>query len=196
MSSCGWRGTASSCGRKAEKMEIVASQTIYPSFAWYWVVAVVVLIFVGIMLMCFEIFVFPGFGAPGVIGIVFLLGGVVLSWITLGPAWGALVSVSSIAFSTGMFIVATRSKFVRKRMVLDEKPGPGGGTEAEDLRELIGKTGETRSDLRPAGIAIIENERIDVVSDGGFIDRGQKIKVIAIDGPRVVVEMAKEEGSE
>ena len=51
----------------------------------------------------------------------------------------------------------------------------------------IGKSGTTRSDLRPAGIAIIDNKRIDVVSEGGFIEKDCSIKVLAVDGPRVIV---------
>lgn len=177
-------------------MEMVASQTIYPSFEWYWALIVFMSIFVAIMLLGFEVFVFPGFGVPGVAGLILLLGGVVFSWVMLGPAWGALVSVSSIAFSTAMFILMLKTKYVKNRMILEEKPDPGGGTEAEDLEGLMGVVGEARSDLRPAGIAVFGDERIDVVSDGGFVEKNSKVKVIAIDGPRVVVELAEEEGSQ
>ena len=41
--------------------------------------------------------------------------------------------------------------------------------------------------LRPAGLAEFDGERIDVVSEGSFIDRGVKIKVAKVEGTRVVV---------
>ena len=76
-------------------METVLSQTIYPEFSWYWAAMVGAIIFVGIIMLGFEIFVFPGFGAAGIVGLIFLLGGTVTSWILLGPTWGALISVST-----------------------------------------------------------------------------------------------------
>jgi membrane-bound serine protease (ClpP class) len=41
--------------------------------------------------------------------------------------------------------------------------------------------------LRPAGIAVIEDKRVDVVSEGGYIEKGTWVKVLAIDGPRIMV---------
>lgn len=171
-------------------METVMSQTIYPEFSWYWATVVGAVIFVGIIMLGFEIFVFPGFGAAGVVGLIFLLGGTIASWILLGPTWGALISVSTCVLATATFILGMKSKFVRNRLVLGTQQPSGKGVESEDLIPLIGKTGRTESDLRPAGIAVVDDQRIDVVSDGGFIENGEAIKVIAVDGPRVVVERA------
>ena len=169
-------------------MEPVLSQTIYPEFNWYWAAIVGAIIFVGIIMLGLEIFVFPGFGAAGIVGLVFLLGGTITSWIVLGPTWGALISVSTCVLATATFILGMKSKFVKKRLVLKVQQPSGKGVEAEDLAPLIGRAGKTQSDLRPAGIAMVDDQRIDVVSDGGFIEKGEAIKVIAVDGPRVVVE--------
>ncbi|MCA9420604.1 MAG: NfeD family protein, partial [Nitrospira sp.] len=46
------------------------------------------------------------------------------------------------------------------------------------------------SDLHPSGIARFDGQRVDVVSDGGFIDAGQPLKVVRIDGNRIVVQLA------
>jgi membrane-bound serine protease (ClpP class) len=51
----------------------------------------------------------------------------------------------------------------------------------------LGKSGTALSPLRPAGIAEIEGERVDVVSDGGFVDSGASIIVSRVDGNRIVV---------
>ena len=95
------------------------------------------------------------------------------------------------------FILGLKSKFVQKRLVLKTQQPSGKGVESKDLVSLIGRSGETESDLRPAGIAMVDDRRIDVVSDGGFIEKGEVITVIAVDGPRVVVErtnLQKENG--
>jgi membrane-bound serine protease (ClpP class) len=57
-------------------------------------------------------------------------------------------------------------------------------------RQWLGRTGTALSPLRPAGIAEIDGARVDVVSDGGFIDAGTSIEVTRVDGNRVVVQRA------
>jgi membrane-bound serine protease (ClpP class) len=52
---------------------------------------------------------------------------------------------------------------------------------------LVNQTGQALTKLRPSGTAIINGKRVDVVSEGGFIDAGQSIKVVAVEGLRVVV---------
>jgi membrane-bound serine protease (ClpP class) len=57
-----------------------------------------------------------------------------------------------------------------------------------NLRELIGKTGTVINDLRPAGKALIDDKRFDVVSKGDYIDKDAAIIVTSVDGNRIVVE--------
>jgi membrane-bound serine protease (ClpP class) len=53
--------------------------------------------------------------------------------------------------------------------------------------ELVGRTGTALTTLRPSGAALIEGQRVDVVSEGQMIQKGSQIKVIATEGLRVVV---------
>lgn len=64
---------------------------------------------------------------------------------------------------------------------------PKGGTVEDNLRELVGKTGVAQSYLRPAGVALVEGKRVDVVAEGAMIDAGARIRIIAIEGNRVIV---------
>ncbi len=80
-----------------------------------------------------------------------------------------------------------RSKAAKKRLILSTEQPHGGGVETSDLAYLIGSEGTAKTDLRPAGIATIGDERIDVVSEGGFVNKQTLIKVVAVDGPRVIV---------
>jgi membrane-bound serine protease (ClpP class) len=57
----------------------------------------------------------------------------------------------------------------------------------ESGRCWLGKRGTAASPLRPAGIAHIEGERVDVVSDGELIEAGEPVEVIRVDGNRIVV---------
>lgn len=60
-----------------------------------------------------------------------------------------------------------------------------------DLQNLVGKTGTVINDLRPAGRALIENKRFDVVSEGDYIDKDCSIIVSSVDGNRIVVKKAE-----
>jgi membrane-bound serine protease (ClpP class) len=76
-----------------------------------------------------------------------------------------------------------------RRLILDtELPTDKGYVSApESDLSWQGKTGRAVSTLRPAGIADIESHRVDVVSDGEFIEAGAPIIVSRVDGNRIVV---------
>jgi len=163
------------------------SQTVYPAFDWQALIAVVAVLVVGVVLLGIEVFVTPGFGVGGIMGLVMLLGGSVGAWLALGPTWGSLIVVATVAVATVLVILGLRSKAAKKRLVLSTEQPKGGGVETSDLDYLIDSEGVAKTDLRPAGIATIGDERIDVVSEGGFVDKETPIKVVAVDGPRVIV---------
>ena len=64
----------------------------------------------------------------------------------------------------------------------------GFSSQSEELLAYNGKTGMAVTDLRPAGMAMIENKRVDVVSRGEYIEKGSAIVVLAIEGNRVMVK--------
>lgn len=151
----------------------------------------------GIVLLLVEAFVLPGFGIAGILGLMALLGGLMMS--TLGEGFtmdslylaaaqvGASLAVA-IVISLLMLRFLPKTKFGRQ-LVLDTGLTAKQGFTSEPLsdHELVGQTGVTQSVLRPAGIAEIGGKRIDVVSDGGYIEAGQSIKVDHVDGNRIVV---------
>lgn len=64
---------------------------------------------------------------------------------------------------------------------------PEGGTIEEQARPLVGKTGIAQSDLRPAGVALIDQQRVDVVTEGPMLDAGTRVRVVTVEGNRIVV---------
>jgi len=73
--------------------------------------------------------------------------------------------------------------------MLETELSAGGGYASAPQRERnwLGRVGQTTSALRPAGIAEIDGERVDVVSDGEMIEAGTTIVVSRVDGNRIVV---------
>jgi membrane-bound serine protease (ClpP class) len=158
------------------------------------------LVGLGLILVGLEIFFIPGFGIAGILGIIALMGGLGLSLIGSGATWESMLSaLGQVAFSILIAIIATLillRYFPRlpfgKRLILETNLQAQEGYESsppEDHRWL-GKQGMALSDLRPSGIARFDGERVDVVSDGTFIQAGQPLEVVRIDGNRVVVRLA------
>lgn len=81
----------------------------------------------------------------------------------------------------------------RRRLVLDTEltAREGFASPPEMDRTWLGKRGTAASALRPAGIADLEGERVDVVSDGEFIEAGEPITVVRVDGNRIVVRQLR-----
>jgi membrane-bound serine protease (ClpP class) len=151
----------------------------------------------GLVLLAVEVFVVPGFGITGVLGIGALLAGLSLSLVGGGATWEFILkAVSRVIFS--LLLAAAASLVLLRylprlpwgrRLILETGLGAGQGyaSAPETDKNWLGKSGTTLSPLRPAGIAEIEGERVDVVSDGEFIESGVPIIVSRVDGNRIVV---------
>jgi len=145
-----------------------------------------ILLLSGLVLMGVEIFV-PG-GVLGALAGLALVGAIVTGFIAF-PAAGPFIAVGIIVL-TGVAVAAwirifPRTQFGRRMTVstdLSTSKAP-----AADLEGLVGKQGEALSDLRPAGFARVAGRRIDVVTQGELIARGERVQVLRVEGARVVV---------
>lgn len=172
-------------------------------FLWgHWIVNLVgweelLLAAAGIGLLLVEAFVLPGFGIAGILGILAILAALVMSTVGEGVSTqGIIAAASRTALSLLVALIASavmlrflpKTKFGRQ-LVLDTDLSAETGFTSEPLveHELVGKVGIAMSTLRPAGVADIDGKRIDVVSDGAFIDPGEPVRVDRVDGNRVVV---------
>ncbi|HEX8390936.1 MAG TPA: NfeD family protein [Longimicrobium sp.] len=155
--------------------------------------APVLVLIAGLVLLCVELFVLPGFGVAGILGVLALMAGVFLT--VTGPVPG-VAEVSIAAFSV---ISALTLLGVGTWAVLATRQGRyhalfGGSLDRErgyvsapPRPELEGVEGVALTDLRPAGAARIGGERLDVVSETGWIGAGTPVRVIRSDGYRTVV---------
>lgn len=151
----------------------------------------------GFALLVLEIFVIPGFGLAGVLGIGALLAGLSLSLIGGGATWEFVaIAIGRVLISVFLALAASllllrflpRLPFGRQ-LILETGLAAGEGYASAPASDTtwLRKSGSTFSPLRPAGIAVIDGERVDVVSDGEFIDAGMPIVVTRVDGNRIVV---------
>ena len=134
-----------------------------------------------------EIFV-PG-GILGIIGALALILAVVTAFPAFG-AFGGIISAVAIIVLTGVAMVLWAKIFPKtalgKKMTVSTDLRDSKATE-DGLSALLDGTGEALSDLRPSGFALINGRRTDVVTEGEMISKGESLKVIEIEGNRVVV---------
>jgi membrane-bound ClpP family serine protease len=151
---------------------------------------VILLLVVGLILIAIEVLVIPGFGVIGVLGILATVGGVVMAWMRLGSAYGMLAITAGVVVTAAMLYLLPKTRAGRA-LVLDagEKDMRAGDPR---LRELAGMSGHALTALHPAGTADVGGRTVDVVTDGVYVDAGRALRVVRVEGSRVVVEVLEE----
>jgi membrane-bound serine protease (ClpP class) len=148
------------------------------------------LFILGIILLLIEIFLIPGFGLTGVAGIILIF---VSIFFTLGGGTRALYSIGIVAAILLIFFIILLFLFPKlpiwSKLGLKEKlETEKGYTTYSNLEDLIGKEGVVITTLRPSGTIEIDGKRYDAISLGEFIEKNSKIKVIKIEGGKIIVE--------
>jgi membrane-bound serine protease (ClpP class) len=172
-------------------------------FFWgHWLVQLagweeLMLVAAGVILLALELLVVPGFGIVGILGIIAIVASLVLS--STGPGATTAFIVQAATRVVMSVLVAMLASFVLlrllprlpfgRRLILERglASAEGYASAPESDARLLGRRGRTASALRPAGIAEIDGQRVDVVSEGELLDAGQPIEVIRVDGNRIVV---------
>lgn len=150
-----------------------------------------VCVLLGMILIIVEVFL-PGFGLPGIGGIVLVGAGVVM----VGMHFGSLTAVGTLLVIIAVLAVlvswvlrqASRGGGKRSDLFLQERDDLR--TQQEDMKVLVGKSGTTTSVLRPAGIGDFDGVRLNVVTEGSFIEKDMPIEIVRVDGSRIVVRPA------
>lgn len=156
------------------------------------VIIVILLLIFGVCSLCVEL-TMCGFGVFGVSGILMLAAAGTLTVMAL-PFGIYLLILEIIVISAFMtcFFRYIKKKQLYGKLILDEHLA----YEAKDIAGLdyfLGKTGVTKIPLRPLGEADFNGNVLDVWSEGAYVGRGKKIKVVKVDGGKLIVRELNEE---
>ncbi|MEI7657987.1 MAG: NfeD family protein [Phycisphaerae bacterium] len=191
---------------------LIAPGMLIGMASWWEVLA----IFSGLALIALEIFVIPGFGVPGVLGLALLLAGLVGLFVPAGTGpfpdtpegrrdllrGGVALLMSLGTAGVAMYFIAKHFSSIPflGRLVLS-----GPGSEESDLlgamdddRSMtarVGQTGRAVTPMRPAGRVELGDVVIDAVAEFGFIEAGASVRVVKVDGMRIAVEVVVGDGS-
>ncbi|MFD0952524.1 NfeD family protein [Virgibacillus natechei] len=148
----------------------------------------IVLLVIGMVLIIAEFYVSGGI--VGALGIGAVIGSLFMSGYDLGH-----MSISiGIAFLVAVILAVILIRRIgmdkgvfRKVILKDQVTTDQGYVSSENRLELIGLEGIAVTPLRPSGSGVFEEERLDVISEGGFIDENMRIKIVKVEGVRIVV---------
>ena len=155
------------------------------------------IVLVGLGLLMVEAFLIPGFGVAGLAGIVVILWGLYMLLLPDVPVSQEIYDAAMTGLTIGLvgaifalillFRMMTKTKFWVKLTSPEIQSNEDGYNSSLGLEYLIGEIGLATSDLRPSGWVLVNNTKIFVVTEGEFVDKDQQVKILSVDGNRVVV---------
>lgn len=157
----------------------------------------------GVILIAVEIFIIPGFGVTGIAGIILTVGSLILimlnndffnfEFVPLGDiVVAAFATLGGISGGALLLIFGgakiTQSKAFKKMALTDTQDTSKGYTANFNSMDLVGKTGEAFTILRPSGKVMIDDTLYDAFTRGEFIEKGEGIEVIGLEGSTLRVK--------
>jgi membrane-bound serine protease (ClpP class) len=170
--------------------------------AEYWEI---ITLFIGIVLLIAEIFIIPGFGVAGILGITLTITSLILimlnndffnfEFVPLGDI--VVASFAAIGGITGGMLLLffggaklTNTKAFQRIALMDTQQKSQGYSVNSDAASMIGKKGTAFTILRPSGKIMIDDQVYDAFTRGEFVEKGQPIEVISTEGVTLKVRIA------
>lgn len=155
---------------------------------------VAVLLCLGIILCLIEAIV-PGFGIFGILGVVAEVAGVIAHAIFSGSAIQVVFLLAIIMLALSLllllFLYSAKRGILAKSAIVENKtsiPQDYALKTEKQLQKLIGKEGLTVTSCRPVGKIRIQEQTYEATCKGSLIQKGEVIKVVAIEDARIVVD--------
>lgn len=150
----------------------------------------VLLFLLGLLALILEIFIVPGFGVPGIAGIIFIGWGIILLSVDIAQTTMslALALIATLVIFVVGIKLSTRYNLWQKITLNTKQANDSGYSSSQpSLVEFEGSIGVALTPLRPAGTIEVSGKRLDVVTGGEYIPAGTSVMVIKVEGARVVV---------
>jgi len=152
-------------------------------------------ILVGFILILAEVYLIPGFNVVGILGFLIVLFAIGYVFVEAGSAEGFMALLGSIAVGMLLFYGLWKSgawnRFILATTLRHDEESVV--REHEHRARYLGQSGVAVTPLRPTGIAEIQGDRIEVVTEGEFIAAGSFVRVVAMDKRRYFVRLSTAE---
>ena len=156
----------------------------------------------GIALLILEVFVIPGFGIVGLAGFFLIVYSLYLLLIPDIPVGGEILDQAMDGFTIGIIgaliglyffgKLMLKTKFWQNLTSPNSQKKEDGYTNSFGWESLVGETGVADTDLHPSGWIKTSKERLFVLSEGKFIEKGSNVEILSVNGNRILVREIKE----
>jgi membrane-bound ClpP family serine protease len=162
-------------------MDIVG---MFTGISW---IAALSLLF-GVLMVILEMFI-PGFGIPGITRVILLILGISMTARTVAEGLFLIFIILAVLGVNLIFVLrsVTKGKLAKTLVLNDSLNKEAGFSGTDDLSCYLGREGVAHTVLRPAGAADFGGVKLDVVTEAEYLAKGTKVKVIKVEGRRVVV---------
>ena len=166
----------------------------------HWEIAVFI---VGVILLAIEIFVIPGFGVSGILGILFIIGSLALATVRNIGFHFEVPDITQLVYSLLYVSLASLSglilsyyltnklfgnaQFSALSLMTVQKKEEGFSIKDSSYDTLLGSTGIAQTDLRPSGKVKLDNSYYDAVAKIGYIEKGENIEVVGYENAQLIV---------
>ncbi|RBP45495.1 NfeD family protein [Garciella nitratireducens] len=149
----------------------------------------VFLFIIGFILLLIEVFA-PGFGIPGIGGILSIIISIIMASSSIEQAILSLCISLLLTIIAGILLIkfVPKNKFFSRITLSTSLNTENGYISSDIFKDYIGKIGITLTPLRPSGSIEVDGIKLDVVSDNRYIGKNQKVKIIKIEGNRIIVQ--------
>ncbi len=158
-------------------------------FACMTLAVILTILLLGVLLIFLEIFFIPGTSLFGVVGGIAMLIGIILIYVYYGSKWGNIATVISLVAVVIAFIAGFKAVQSNKLAMNAEIKGRVNELEKELYH--VGDKGVASAELKPNGKALFNGNRIEVYSQGEYIQRNTEIEIVKITKDKIFVKQSK-----
>lgn len=150
---------------------------------------IISILLLGLLLIFLEMFVIPGTALFGIVGGIALIAGVALMYSYYGAKWGNITA--GITGAALIVTVVAGFKVIQSNRIAMKAEIKSKVNVLDKHEYALGQKGKTVSELRPNGKAVFDNDRVDVYSEGEYIQRESDIEIIKITHNKIFVKQSK-----
>ena len=147
----------------------------------------IILVLLGTALIIIEMLL-PGLGAPGIGGAILCIGGVLAMYNYIG--WNVMWVVLGVLLILigSLYFITSSNKKKKNPLILTSSINQADDAQAHELS--VNDEGIALTELRPAGSALFYERKYDVLTSGEFIEKNSRIKILKIEGNKIIVCLA------
>ena len=147
---------------------------------------IIILMLLGLVLVLTEIFLIPGIGVAGILGVLSMCGSSYFAFIEYSTLGGVVATAVNLTLLATLAIIAFRAKTWKRLSLNTNIDSRAVSDESELVR--VGEKGKAMTRMAPSGTVLFDNAKVEARSFEGMIDAGSEVQVVLIEDNKIYVK--------